>query len=315
MIQRYLHIIIQALFFSLYLSYCLFTGDTLYMFSQAILCIPFFLNYFYWTPWLLQKNNTLYWSIWVIFFWSLNLVLYMGFYKIAWSLDSAYKPYPYIHLISGGINCTFFLVAISTGSRLTKEWIINQKKNQELIIERQITELQTLKSKINLPFVLKVLSQMEKRAQESPKQIEDSIISLSNILRHGLYESKASYITLECELKVLGDHVKLVNQLEEKRSLILQEIDVSPFNITPTLLVRLFNAWMGNLWKSKEGVQYIALQHAGKALILLLPCHEARSEDQNHFVKQFPVYHDAVSSLEYTFRENSLEVKIVDLNL
>lgn len=313
MIQKHLHVIIQTLFFSLYLSYCLFTGDSLYIFSQAILCIPFFLNYFYWTPWLLQKNSTLYWVLWVVFFWTLNLSLYLGVFYLDWYYKASVKPFPYIHLISGGINGTFFLAAISTGSRLTKEWIINQKKNQELIIERQVTELQTLKSKINLPFVLKVLGQMEKIAQESPKQIEDSIISLSNILRHGLYESKAAHIVLDCELKVLGEYVKLVNQLEEKRSLNLPEIDVPSFSITPTLLVRLFSAWIENLWKSKEGIQYISLQHEVKTLTILLPCHEARPEDQNHFIRQFPVYHDAISSLEYAFRESSLEVKIVDL--
>lgn len=80
---------------------------------------------------------------------------------------------------------------------------------QQLQIEKQSAELSYLRSQTNPHFLFNTLNNIYSLARDKSDLAPESILRLSKILRFMLYETGGDYISIEQELKVIGDYIDL----------------------------------------------------------------------------------------------------------
>jgi LytS/YehU family sensor histidine kinase len=80
---------------------------------------------------------------------------------------------------------------------------------QQLRIEKQEAELNYLKSQTNPHFLFNTLNNIYSLARDKSDLAPETILRLSQILRYMLYEAGGPYISIEQELKIIGDYISL----------------------------------------------------------------------------------------------------------
>lgn len=80
---------------------------------------------------------------------------------------------------------------------------------QQLRIEKQLAELNYLKSQTNPHFLFNTLNNIYSLARDKSDLAPESILRLSKILRFMLYEAGGEYIAIEQELKIMTDYLAL----------------------------------------------------------------------------------------------------------
>lgn len=112
---------------------------------------------------------------------------------------------------------------------------------QQLLIEKQQAELNYLKSQTNPHFLFNTLNNIYSLARDKSDLAPESILRLSKILRFTLYETGGEYISIEQELKIIGDYVAL-EQLRYDDSLRVNfnyDIEDMKQAVPPLLLIPL----------------------------------------------------------------------------
>jgi two-component system LytT family sensor kinase len=84
-----------------------------------------------------------------------------------------------------------------------------KKAAQQLRIEKQVAELNYLKSQTNPHFLFNTLNNIYSLARDKSDLAPESILRLSKILRFMLYEAGGAYIAIEEELKIISDYIAL----------------------------------------------------------------------------------------------------------
>lgn len=114
-------------------------------------------------------------------------------------------------------------------------------KNQRLTIEKQVSELNFLKSQTNPHFLFNTLNNIYGLAKEKSALAPESIFRLSQILRYMLYETNAKRILIRKEIKVVEDYIGL-EKIRYDDSLNIEfiiELDREEILIPPLLLMPL----------------------------------------------------------------------------
>lgn len=112
---------------------------------------------------------------------------------------------------------------------------------QQLRIEKQQAELNYLKSQTNPHFLFNTLNNIYSLARDKSDLAPESILRLSQILRFTLYEAGGAYISIEQELKIIGDYLAL-EQLRYDDSLHMNfnhDIEDMKQAVPPLLLIPL----------------------------------------------------------------------------
>jgi sensor histidine kinase YesM len=84
-----------------------------------------------------------------------------------------------------------------------------KQATQQLLIEKQVAELNYLKSQTNPHFLFNTLNNIYSLARDKSDLAPESILRLSKILRFMLYETSGKYIAIEQEIKVISDYIAL----------------------------------------------------------------------------------------------------------
>jgi two-component system, LytTR family, sensor kinase len=84
-----------------------------------------------------------------------------------------------------------------------------RQASQQLKIEKQAAELNYLRSQTNPHFLFNTLNNIYSLARDKSDLAPESILRLSKILRFMLYETSASHIAVEQEIKVISDYIAL----------------------------------------------------------------------------------------------------------
>jgi two-component system LytT family sensor kinase len=112
---------------------------------------------------------------------------------------------------------------------------------QLLRIEKQAAELNYLKSQTNPHFLFNTLNNIYSLARDKSDLAPESILRLSKILRFMLYETGGAYISVEQELKIIGDYIALEKLRYDESLLINFNYDIEDMKqaVPPLLLVPL----------------------------------------------------------------------------
>jgi sensor histidine kinase YesM len=116
-----------------------------------------------------------------------------------------------------------------------------KQATQQLLIEKQVAELNYLKSQTNPHFLFNTLNNIYSLARDKSDLAPESILRLSKILRFMLYETGGKYIAIEQELKIISDYIAL-ERLRYDESLQINfnhDIEDMKQAIPPLLLIPL----------------------------------------------------------------------------
>jgi LytS/YehU family sensor histidine kinase len=112
---------------------------------------------------------------------------------------------------------------------------------QQLRIEKQEAELNYLRSQTNPHFLFNTLNNIYSLTRDKSDLAPESILRLSKILRFMLYETGGSFISIEQELKIIGDYIALEKLRYDESLRINFNYDVEDMKqaIPPLLLIPL----------------------------------------------------------------------------
>ena len=112
---------------------------------------------------------------------------------------------------------------------------------QQLLIEKQVAELNYLKSQTNPHFLFNTLNNIYSLARDKSDLAPESILRLSKILRFMLYETSGAYIAIEQEIKIISDYIALERLRYDDSLLINFNYDIEDMKqaIPPLLLMPL----------------------------------------------------------------------------
>jgi len=117
--------------------------------------------------------------------------------------------------------------------------IQNQRSLELLQKQRLETELESLKAQINPHFLFNALNTIYGMARRTDQKTANAVITLSDILRHNIYESSEQYISMDKEISVIRQYVAFTQlRLHQKDNVKLSiSGDVRQQRITPLLLL------------------------------------------------------------------------------
>ncbi|MFM2267330.1 MAG: hypothetical protein RL757_771 [Bacteroidota bacterium] len=117
-------------------------------------------------------------------------------------------PLTLINIVEGIVYPMMFLGA-TTGYRVFKEWIADQKRLVTLEKEKMQTELTQLKNQVNPHFLFNTLNNLHVLIQTKPQKAVDIVLGLSDVMRYQIYDSQHDNVLLKKDIDVLRQYLEL----------------------------------------------------------------------------------------------------------
>lgn len=113
--------------------------------------------------------------------------------------------YPYIGSVVGSI----FSGGLGTFYRFSIDWFKNQQIKKDLENQNLLSELKTLKSKLNPHVLFNTLNNIDALIQTSPEQASVALSKLSDLLRYVVYETENEKVPIKKEIDNLEKYIAL----------------------------------------------------------------------------------------------------------
>ncbi len=134
---------------------------------------------------------------------------------------------------------TFMFTLYSVIIFLSIEWFRERHRRNELVREKQKSEIDLLKSQVNPHFLMNTLNNLYSLVYTGSDRAGDAILKLSEIMRYMLYDTYEEKVPLENEIKYLKSFIELQLLRFSKPEFVDLEITGNPDGrrIAPMLLV------------------------------------------------------------------------------
>jgi two-component system, LytTR family, sensor kinase len=114
-----------------------------------------------------------------------------------------------IRLIVGSTTGTFILGQCGSLVRGFEYWIENQQRHTEIENRYLRAENELLKSQISPHFLFNTLNNIDSFIYSQPQKASDTLISLSEMLRYMIYETRTEFVPLSKEIEHLRNYICL----------------------------------------------------------------------------------------------------------
>lgn len=166
---------------------------------------------------------------------------------ITWIFLPVHKLfYPLINLSNYNVFIppmfgTFIIVQTGILVRGFENWFTNIPIKTELENRNLRNELELLKSQINPHFLFNTLNNIDSLIHSSPVNASASLITLSEILRYMIYETRSETVSLQKEITYLKNYISLQNLRFRNPAYINFSVpaDCRSINIAPMLFIPL----------------------------------------------------------------------------
>ncbi len=185
-------------------------GSILWIFVISVFII--YLNLFVLIPRLLFKNKFLYYFISsmviasVYFISERNIVnWFMRDYK-------TFMPEMAVWSVKGFVDSVFtplVFLAATTGYKVFKKWIVDNKLLAEMKQAKIQEELVNLKNQINPHFLFNTLNNLNTLISTDTAKASAVVLGLSDVLRYHLYEADAEKVLLKKDIDILKQLLEL----------------------------------------------------------------------------------------------------------
>lgn len=144
------------------------------------------------------------------------------------------------------------LVGFDTGLRVSFRLLETERAREKLEKEHIGTKLAFLRNQVSPHFFMNTLNNIHSQIDEEPEEAKESIIRLSRLMRHLLYDSESDQIALQKEIGFIQNYVDLMKlRYSEKVSIILEIPEQLPEKNIPPLL---FTSFVENAFR--HGISY-----------------------------------------------------------
>jgi len=159
--------------------------------------------------------------IWLTNQWTSKKILYKG-----WFYTESY-------------TMTILYTGLAFLARFATQWYSEQKRNADLLYQKQQSELKLLKSQINPHFLFNTLNNIYSLVYQKSEKAPEAIMKLSDIMRYMIYETNTDFVELKKELDYIKSYIELMELRSSKKNLVNFEIIGDPENkfIAPMLLI------------------------------------------------------------------------------
>ena len=237
--------------------------------DQSIIALIFYINYLFILPFFFKKGNIFNYLLWFIFFLFFFTFTY-GFFRYLNIPD--YGPNPSGISLSKIMRNSFIYAGVIGGLYLLNNWLKNLFINKELITRKTETEIQVMRSVINIPMIIQTLDFMEKEAANDPHKIERPVLQLSNLLRYGLYDSQIDKVLLSKEIEILNNYISLSNHNSKGFELQIHKYKIEQnLYIPPYVILKFIDTWKSLNENYLYGVQAIDIATKGNQILVKIP--------------------------------------------
>jgi len=251
--------------------------------STGFSLILFYFNALYLVPWFIFRQLYKQYILWAIFFY-IAIVLGNSIFDQLYSLSlfSSEKESFWSDVIMN-IRSKTVILSLSIGYGLTRQWIQNQKLQQQLIKDKLTTELKYLKAQINPHFLFNTLNMAYASATKSNDAVTADIIEkLSGLMRYVLYEGNEDKVLLEKEIQYIHNSVNL--QLQRLSPEVAAQVnyqvqgDWQNYKVAPMILIPFIeNVFKHGIIVSKISNVSISIHLKDNLLIL-----ETKNDKSDH---------------------------------
>lgn len=151
-----------------------------------------------------------------------------------------------------GIISSLLVWFISSGIKITSEWLKNQHAVRAKENERLNAELNLLKLQVNPHFLFNALNNIYALQNKKSSETGNAILMLSELIRYMMYDTLSEFVPLKNEIKYLHNYIELQKLGISNRVKInfTVEGDVENKQIEPMLLIPIVE----NVFK--HGISY-----------------------------------------------------------
>ncbi len=174
--------------------------------------------------------------------------------------------------VSWNYTTTFGTYVIASCGSLLRGfvvWIESAGQKEELLKRNLQLELDALRSQVNPHFLFNTLNNIDSLIRTQPNKASEMIITLSDVMRYMLYQTKAPTVTLEMECKHLQNVIALHRVRFPEPDYILFETEIAnpEQTIAPLLLLPFVeNACKYTQPKEKQPSVFIRMRQTGNTL-------------------------------------------------
>lgn len=134
-----------------------------------------------------------------------------------------------------------YLLGLTTGVKLAKDWVVNLQLMKEREKQYLETELNFLKSQIQPHFFFNTLNNLYSLTLQKSDKAPDVVLKLSELMSYMLYESNTALVSLDKEIDYLENFMDLEQLRFGNRMKVEFDIEGNTENISiPPLILILF---------------------------------------------------------------------------
>lgn len=206
----------------------------------------FYLNYLWLVPMLLNGKKTFYivLNLLVIIIFAFGIHDCMSY---LWQLrqNQPGAEYHWVLKLSVLLRNIFFLIVaagLAAAVILSKRWVISEKQRVEMEKAQREAELTNLRQQVNPHFLLNTLNNIYALTSFDQNKAQESIMELSRLLRHILYEGEQERVSLLDEVNFIHNYVNLMRLRLPTNVKVIEEINVPQthsIQVAPAIFISL----------------------------------------------------------------------------
>lgn len=161
------------------------------------------------------------------------------------------SPFPYPPYVNSFIIC-ILVIGFSTGLRMVLRWSKLEKERTLLEKENVQNQLAFLRNQVSPHFLMNTLNNIHVLIDIDTEEAKDAVIKLSKLMRHLLYDSEATLVSMDKEFDFITSYINLMKlRVSDKVNISLNIPTELPSKKIPPLL---FTSFVENAFK--HGISY-----------------------------------------------------------
>ena len=155
-----------------------------------------------------------------------------------------------------------FIVCLSTAVRISIRWRRTEERLIEIEQQKTDAELKNLKNQLNPHFLLNTLNNIYALIAFNTEKAQESVLELSKLLRHVLYDNQQSFVPLEKELDFISNYISLmrIRLSDSVKISVNMSTGSRPLEIAPLIFISLIeNAFKHGISPTEESFISIAV--------------------------------------------------------
>ncbi len=147
---------------------------------------------------------------------------------------------------------SFLLIGFDTGLKLSLKWVRSEQDRINAEKQNMASQLAFLRNQVSPHFFMNTLNNIHSLIDLNSEEAKESIIRLSKLMRHLLYDSETEKIAITKEIEFVRNYVDLMKlRFSENVEIKLDILNPLPHKSIPPLL---FTSFVENAFK--HGISY-----------------------------------------------------------